>query len=457
MRNVRFVMAFMVTVMALTAVQQVYALCSSGRRELSVQHSDIRLEPGVLNYLPIRIMTVSLPIPAGAFPPDCGLSAKSELPGMHIISGYGIVPPATNPPGVWTWIGSTATANPAAQPWFGWNGGEVEYFSILFMGTDPGAAQPGTHGRIVIGVNVGGDIPVMRPIGVINVHVGYPSTPTPTWFTASSNAGNVSGNRMALDHPLLNGKPDAKLFVAHLINPPGLTPRYWNHPLVTVYNSTLLRWVIANADGAQMPVGLGFNVQIDQSALQAYTGAPGAFPPVPYVQINDPTANDNPYATIAVSMTSGLAANPHPVAVEYSGSRWRIVNSDNALIPRGVRFNVRVVGFSAYHRDGLGGRQDKFVANSAGISVTDITPGGSPPSSGRILHFWWAGGNRTVPMLVTPNRTPMGTAAPTTGRYVGLKYVEGIRPRWSVFHEDESVIPFNAAFNVFAQPQPLLH
>lgn len=447
MRKLRFVMAFIVTVIALTVVQQIHALCGSGRRELSVQHSDIRLEPGVLTYLPLRVITVNLPIPQGSFPSDCGLYAKSELPGLHVISGYGISPPVTNPPGAWTPIGGSAF--PSSQPWFRLDGGQVEFFAIMSEGNIPA----GTQSRIVIAVNVGGDIvPLMRPIGAINVHVGYPSNPTPTWFTVSSNVDNVSGRRMVINHPLLNGNPGARLFIAHLINPPGLTPAHWNHPLVTIYDVNLRQWVIANADGAQMPAGLGFNVRIDASASQ-YVQLPS---PNKFVEINDPVANDNPYATIAVSMTGGLAGNAHPIAVTYNGSRWRIVNTDNTLIPTGARFNVRVIGFSAYHQFRIAGSLDMFLSNSAGVSVKDITAPPVPEWAGRLLHFWWAGGNRMLPMLVTPNRTPMGTFAPTTGKYVGLKYVEGIRPRWSLFHEDQSPIPADAAFNVFAEPQSLL-
>lgn len=196
-------------------------------------------------------------------------------------------------------------------------------------------------------------------------------------------------------------------------------------------------------------------MRIDASALQVSTGNPDTHPPVPFVQINDPIANDNPYATIAVSMTRSQGTNPHPVAVEYTGSRWRIVNSDNTLIPVGVMFNVKVIGFSAYHNETLDHRQDKFASNSAGISVRDITPPPVVEAFGRLLHFWWAGGNRSEPMLVTANRTPMGISAPTPGKYVGLKYVEGIRPRWSLFYEDGSVIPADAAFNVWAEPQQL--
>jgi hypothetical protein len=105
--------------------------------------------------------------------------------------------------------------------------------------------------------------------------------------------------------------------------------------------------------------------------------------------------------------------------------------------PAGVMFNVKVIGFSAYHNETLDHRQDKFVSNSAGISVKDITRPPIVEAFGRLLHFWWAGGNRSEPMLVTANRTPMGISAPTPGKYVGLKYVEGIRPRWSLFYEDE--------------------
>jgi hypothetical protein len=456
MTKIRFGTALIGIVIALTAAQQASALCGSGRRELTLQHSDIRLEPGVLTYLPLRVMTVGLPIPAGAFPSDCGLSAKSELPGLNVISGYGITPPVTNPPGVWTPIGIAGNTTAGWEPWRELKGGTAEFFAILFDPTDPTAAKPGTQGRIVIAVDEGSDTgAIMRPIGVINIHIGFASRSTPTWFTVTSSAANIVENRISLDHPLLNGNPRAKLLVSHLINPPGLTPRNWNHPLVAGYNTLINKWTIANADRALMPAGLGFNVRIDASALQVSTGHPDTHPPSPFVQINDPIANNNPYATIVVSMTGSQATNPHPVAVEYTGSRWRIVNSDNALIPAGVMFNVKVIGFSAYHKETLDHRQDLFASNSAGISVRDITRPPIVEAFGRLLHFWWAGGNRSEPMLVTANRTPMGISAPTPGRYVGLKYVEGIRPRWSLFYEDGSVIPANAAFNVLAEPQQL--
>lgn len=449
MRNVRLVSALTGCVIALAAVEPLHAVCSSGRREMSVQHSDIRLQPGARAYVPIRFMTVSLPIPAGGFPSDCGLWAKAELHGLSVVSGYGLVPPQVKPQGEWAPIGSSASASAASQPWFGARGGALELFSILFDGSAPA----GTQGRILLAVNEGGDVnPVMRAIGAINVYVGFP-TPTPTWFTVTTTASNVSGSRITLDHPLLNGNGGARLFVAHVLNPPGLIPTFWNHPVMTSYDGA--RWVIRNADGATMPAGLGFNVRIDPSASQYSTGRPELSRPVQYIEINDPSANGNPYATIAVSPTGWLAVNAHPIAVQYRAPRWRIMNADRAVIPAGVRFNVRVIGFSAYHAASPASRLDDFISNSAGVSVREISVASAPET--RLLHFWWQlGNNPTFPMLVTQNLSPMGNNVSPNGKYVGLKYVDGNTPRWSVIYEDESAIPLSSAFNIFAQPQSLV-
>lgn len=447
MRKVRFAVTTIIgVVIMLAAAQPINALCREGRRVIVVHNSDIRLAPGVPAYLPITVMSFDIPVPAQPLPADCGISAKSELPGLSVVSSYGPVPPIVNPPGVWTPIGAS-TSPPNIQPPYHRQYPGIDMFSVRFDGTAPA----GTHGRIVLGVSGSdiGDPTAMTQIGSINVYVGD-STSTSTWFMVTSTSANVTGHRLRINHPLLNGNGGAKLFVTHVYNPPGLTPRLWNHPIMTFYDGS--RWCINNADGAPMPVGLGFNVRMDASASQYYTGHPETNPPKPYVEIKDPIANGNPYATIAVSMTQGRATNPHPVAVAYQGSRWRIVNSDGALIPAGVRFNVRVLGYSAYHDNSPGMRLDEFMSNSAGVSVKDY----SQPTDTRLLSFWWQLGNPRLRMLVTPNVTPMGQVGWSGGKYVGLKYVGTDKHKWSVIHEDQSNIPFNAAFNIFAEPQPLI-
>lgn len=432
-------------VITLAATQTASALCREGRRVIMVHNSDIRLEAGVTTVVPITVMSFDIPVPAQPLPADCGIAAKSQLPGLSVVSSYGPTPPIVNPPGVWTPIGPSTSPPPGIQPPFHRQFHGIDMFSVRFDGTAPA----GTQGHIVLAVS-GSDsnANAMATIGVVNVYVAQPTSPS-TWFLAISTTSNVNGHTMKLNHSLLNGNPGAKLFVTHVYNPPGVTPRFWNQPLLTFYDGT--RWRIANANGTPMPAGLGFNVRIDSSASQYYTGHPENHPPVPFVEIKDPIADGNPYATIAVGMTSGRATNPHPVAVVYQGSRWRIINSDGALIPAGVRFNVRVLGYSAYHDSFQGMRLDDFLSNGAGVSVKDFWP-----TDTRLLSFWWQLGKPSLRMVVTPNATPMGESGWAGGKYVGLKYIGGDKHKWSVIHEDQSNIPGNAGFNIVADPQPLI-
>jgi len=426
------------------------ALCLEGRREISVQHSDIRLDAGLRAYLPVGFMTVSLPPPPGGLPPvDCGLYAKSEFPGLSVQTAYATVPPQIVPPGQWAPIGSSAAASPGDQPWFRLRSGTLELFAVRFDGSAP----PGTQGRILIAVNEGGDVlTVLRVIGAINVYVGFPE-PSPTWFTVTTSARNVSGNRVTLDHRLLNGNGGAKLFVAHVVNPAGLARTLWNHPLITGHDGT--RWYIANADGTPMPEGLGFSVRIDASAAQYSTGRPEISGPVPYIEINDPSANGNPYATIAVSHTAWRAVNARPVAVQYRAPRWRIVNVDRSRIPAGVRFNVRVLGFTSYHQFLPDPRLDEFIGNAGGISIAE--PVSTPTPKLRGLHFWWQlGTDAAFPMIVTQNLSPMGKNVTANQSYVGLQYIESDAPRWSIVNENGAPIPLSAAFNIFASPRSLV-
>jgi len=448
MKNRLCIWIFASCVLTVTA-EPLYAVCGSGRREMSVHQSDIRLDPGTRAYRVVRFSTVSLPIPATGFPTDCGLWAKSEVPGLSVVSSYAWVPPQVKPPGEWAQVGSQGETSTAVQPWFRYRSGTLEMFGVQFDGSAPA----GTQGRILIAVNEGGDDNLApRVIGSVNVYVDA-SAQTTTWFTVRTSSTNISGSSVSIDHPLLNGNSRAKLFVAHVTNLPGLAETLWNHPLITSYNGS--RWLIRNVDGTAMPAGLGFNVRIDPGASQYSTRRPELSAPVQFIELDEPSANGNPYATIVVSSTWWLAANAHPVAVQYHAPRWRIMNADRALIPAGVRFNVRVLGFSAYRDGSVDSRLDDFISNAAGVSTKDAVS--TQPPAARPLNFWWQLGNNPVfPMLLTQNLSPMGNNVSPDGKYIGLKYLDGIAPRWAVVYEDGSGIPLSSAFNILGRPQPLV-
>ncbi len=73
-------------------------------------------------------------------------------------------------------------------------------------------------------------------------------------FFHTTAPGNIVGHVSTLDHPLLNGNPNAAVFVMHqfvagatVLNP---------HPIGVWYDTGLTRWRIFNEDSAAMPSGL---------------------------------------------------------------------------------------------------------------------------------------------------------------------------------------------------------
>lgn len=62
-------------------------------------------------------------------------------------------------------------------------------------------------------------------------------------------------------------------------------------------------------------------------------------------EIDHPLTNGDPDAILIVTQnwSVGNTYNPHPVGVYYTGSKWRIFNEDQDLMPSGAGFNVLVV------------------------------------------------------------------------------------------------------------------
>lgn len=86
------------------------------------------------------------------------------------------------------------------------------------------------------------------------------ATKDPNAFVLATNAGNVSGNSVVIDHPVANNNPNAIIFVNHNMNPAGYPVNWHDKVLGVWYNGS--QWMIFNQDGSDMPVGKTFNVNI---------------------------------------------------------------------------------------------------------------------------------------------------------------------------------------------------
>jgi len=76
----------------------------------------------------------------------------------------------------------------------------------------------------------------------------------------TATVANISNNSTRIDHPDLNGNPNAIVFATQLWNPGGGTGIYNNHNIGVYYTGT--KWAVYNEDLAAMPVGCGFNLLI---------------------------------------------------------------------------------------------------------------------------------------------------------------------------------------------------
>jgi hypothetical protein len=324
---------------------------------------------------------------------------------------------------------------------------------LIFDGKTP----RGTHGTLEIGI-IDNDLGIQDDdhigiINTVNVYIESPAPP-PTWFTILSAPANISGDHVILNHPYLNGKSTALLFVSHVRNPNGAASgRDWNHAIAVQYDNANRKWTIRNVDGTAMPAGLGFNVRIDPTAFRACTPRflPQSFD---FATINNVVSNNNLQATIIVTPIGGSA---HPVAVHPFAPNWQIVYSDGAQMGPNTCFNVKVFAFTQYIDDPANGDLSGRLNVALDLGVGQDAGGNGLAhnvGSRRLLPFAWAQYIPNLPIIVTSTRglVPLLGSQFSDPKNIGVFYERGIVPNvWGVFHEDRSDIPVGAQFNVWAR------
>ena len=90
-------------------------------------------------------------------------------------------------------------------------------------------------------------------------------------FVHRSSPENASAGGTFLDHPLLNGRPDAGPAVTQNWNPGGGEGVYNDHPVGVRYDAGRGRWEVFNRDGSALPEGVAFNVTVAQAARTTET------------------------------------------------------------------------------------------------------------------------------------------------------------------------------------------
>lgn len=235
-------------------------------------------------------------------------------------------------------------------------------------------------------------------------------------FRHISTASNTSGHITTLDHPSLNGQPNAIIQVT-----PDYRTVYNAHTVGAWYNGS--RWTVYNQNRQTMPIAIQFNVLVETPSSTAFVHTATAANTGGHITtLDNPQLNGNPNALILVTQNYGVY-NTNEVGVWYNGSRWTIYNENRQAMPANAKFNVSIqTGRATIHR------------------ATSATIWGQVNSGTRTIYD-----SPNDLLFVTHNYNPgsIYNINPT-----GLFYAPNLPQTWSILTGNTTAMPVNAGFNV---------
>lgn len=135
----------------------------------------------------------------------------------------------------------------------------------------------------------------------------------PERFVHTAMPGNTTEGGTYLDHPLVNGEPDAAPSVTQNWNPGGGRGVYNDRDVAVRYDEDRDAWQVYNEDGSELPVGSSFNVgirKVSPATQIAAADADGAADDVEAPEYRDFYSEGNPQAPDLISSDTSAGAIP---------------------------------------------------------------------------------------------------------------------------------------------------
>ncbi len=262
-------------------------------------------------------------------------------------------------------------------------------------------------------------------------------------FTHWATAANSDAQVTYIDHPLLNGNPDATVLATQNWNPGGAGQVYNDHHFGIWYSTVQQKWSIFNQDLEDMPEGAAFNVYVPPIGANAFTHV--ATPDnidTQVTNIDHPETNDDPNGISLFTPNwnpQGLIGtyNDHATGIWYSDVELKasIFNEDIANMPEEAAFNILIPG-----DDDIVFTHTATIANSTFNWTTLDHPvlNDNPHALAYITHNWNPGG---------------GLGGVYNDQALGVWYQVSLG-RWAIFNQDTSAnMPAGVVFNVLVIPK----
>jgi len=264
-------------------------------------------------------------------------------------------------------------------------------------------------------------------------------------YVHTATVDNIVLHITYIDHPDLNGNPNAGLVFKHVWNQNGNGGVFNDNIDGLWYNSTEAKWAIFNEDNSiDMIVGAQFFIYIAEDetdvithiADAAHQGTSSAYTEIDNAEFN---GNDpGPYAVMSNYWNPNGVFNSFNYGFFYNDStnKRNIYTESDATIPENAAFKVLI--------EGNGNVLTFHIATAANIvanrTVIDNTAlNGNPDAAFVFSHYWGVDGAGTQVVL----------DAKLGAWYNGSN--------WTIFCEDTSkTIPEGMAFDIIIAPIEIL-
>lgn len=276
--------------------------------------------------------------------------------------------------------------------------------------------------------------------GIDNVELSgnNPAVVGDSMYIHSATGTNISGNLTVIDHPNLNGNPNAKIVATHNWNENGLL----NIKTVGVwYNGS--NWTVYNEDLSAMVANVAFNIYIDGNDSNTIThiaDAASVGSSVAYTVINDPLVNGDPNATIIIGKyrDANNVYNVDHYGLFYDGSFWNIFNEENNAIPNNAVFNVVL---APSENNVMAIQHQATVSNTSQYwtAIDDALLNNNPDAIITFSHNWGAAGDGSNVSLTDTH---------------SLWYDASVN-KWKIFNVDTNInMNTSARFNLLVMETP---
>ncbi|MBI4732718.1 MAG: hypothetical protein HY781_11470 [Chloroflexi bacterium] len=255
-------------------------------------------------------------------------------------------------------------------------------------------------------------------------------------FVHVANASNIAYNYTYIDNPLTNNNPNALVFVTSNWNPGGVGGTYNLASIGVWYDTSVQKWSIFNQDISAMPENAAFNVWVPETSSNVFLHiATPANTSGHYTYIDNPQTNGNPNLQLQVTQNwnpggEGGTYNNDVIGVWYDTgeNKWSIYNQNYQAMPENAAFNV-------------------LIPSSGVTSFVHVAAGANIAGNYTLIDNPLTNGNPNALLQVTANWNPGGIGGTYDTASLGVWYSTSAG-MWSIYNQDMSDMPVDAAFNM---------